>query len=151
MIRLFILFFVGSFFSSLVVAQETNESYWLLNFDSAKTIAQVENKHILIAFTGSDWCTNCIKLEKEILNQETFLAFAVKNLVMVRADFPRRKKNLLPEIQTKHNEQLAASYNSAGQFPTVALVTKNGKLINTTGYLPINPGQYVEHIKSLLK
>ena len=130
---------------------EKEASPWLVSIDEAKKIASAESKNILVAFTGSDWCTNCIKLEREVLNNKTFLDFASKELVMVRADFPRRKKNLLSEEQTKHNDQLAALYNQSGQFPIVALINKQGDLINTTGYLALTPEQYVVHIKSLLQ
>src|ERR1700735_1061793 len=80
---------------------------WMGDFDSAKTEAAKEHKLILINFSGSDWCGPCIRLRKEILESSTFEDYAKDNLVLVRADFPRQKKNQLDAAQVKRNEALA--------------------------------------------
>ncbi len=86
----------------LVIAFATPE--WLLNFESATNAAVKENKYILLNFSGSDWCGPCIKMKKEVFESEAFLSLAEEHLVLVRADFPRSKKNQLSKEQTKHNE-----------------------------------------------
>src|SRR5438270_13576456 len=90
---------------------------WLGDFDTAKTEATQKHKLILINFSGSDWCGPCIRLRKEILESDTFENFASDHLVLVRADFPRQKKNQLSKEQTKLNEALADKYNADGKFP----------------------------------
>ena len=95
----------------------------------AKIEAENEHKLILINFSGSDWCGPCIRLTKEIFESETFEDYASKNLVLVRADFPRQKKNQLPAEQEKENEKLADKYNSNGTFPLTLLVDENGKVL----------------------
>jgi thioredoxin-related protein len=80
---------------------------WMGDFDSAKSQAAKEHKLILINFSGSDWCGPCIRLRKEILESATFENYAADHLVLVRADFPRQKKNQLPKDQVKRNEALA--------------------------------------------
>ena len=49
-------------------------------------------KKVLVIFSGSDWCLPCIRLEKNILTDSSFLQFARERLVMVEAGFPQRKK-----------------------------------------------------------
>ena len=43
---------------------------------------------------------------------------------MLKADFPRKKKNLLPKPQQKNNNKLAEKYNSNGHFPFVVVLDK---------------------------
>ncbi|NJR25047.1 MAG: thioredoxin family protein [Richelia sp. CSU_2_1] len=38
----------------------------------AREVARAENKPILINLTGSDWCTWCIKIEKEVFSSKEF-------------------------------------------------------------------------------
>lgn len=90
------------------------------NADSAFQKAALDQKFVLLFFTGSDWCSNCLRLEKNILSQTEFVEFANENLVLLNADFPQRKK-LSPE-QTVQNESLAEKYNPQGSFPTLLLI-----------------------------
>src|SRR6266566_3364709 len=84
---------------------------WLGDFGAAKTQAAQQHKLILVSFSGSDWCGPCIRLRKEILESATFEGYAKDHLVLVRADFPRQKKNQLPKEQVKLNDALADKYN----------------------------------------
>lgn len=106
-----------------------NAPGWQLNFEQAKTEAKGSNKLVLLNFSGSDWCGPCIKLKKEIFESEAFAAYADQHLVLVRADFPRSKKNQLSPQQTTHNESLAERYNPEGQFPLTVLIDANGKAL----------------------
>lgn len=121
------------------------------NLEQALKHAKEENKQVLINFSGSDWCRSCILLKKTILNTDEFIAFAEKELIILDVDFPRLKKNKLSEEQTAKNEALAAKYNENGQFPTIILMDKDGKVLGKTGYKKLSPEQYVNHIKSFLK
>ena len=85
---------------------------WHNNFEDAKQLARKEHKHILLNFSGSDWCGPCIRLHKEIFESEPFQKFAETNLVLVNADFPRLKKNQLSSSQQKINDAIADKYLS---------------------------------------
>src|ERR1700753_3632298 len=100
---------------------------WLGDFSVAKKEASQEHKLIMINFSGSDWCGPCIRLRKEILESQAFETYAADHLVLVRADFPRQKKNQLSKEQVKLNETLADKYNAEGKFPFTLLVDENGK------------------------
>ncbi len=110
---------------------------WTTDFSKAKTEASVKNKYILLNFSGSDWCGPCMKLKKDVLDSEEFLKYAEDKLVLVRADFPRNKKNKLSPEQTKQNEALAEKYNNEGKFPLTILINADGKVVKTwDGYSP---------------
>jgi len=120
---------------------------WMGNYDEALKQAGETNKQILINFSGSDWCGPCIRLRKEILETEAFEKYALENLVLVRADFPRQKKNRLTAEQTKLNEALAERYNPDGKFPFTVLTDAKGKVIRTwDGYPDESPDSFVAQI-----
>ena len=72
---------------------------WQTDFETAKQISSEENRPIVLVFQGSDWCAPCIKLDREIWSSEEFKAYAKDHFVMLQADFPRKKKNSLPNVQ----------------------------------------------------
>jgi len=109
---------------------------WFGNFNEAKVQAATSHRLILINFSGSDWCGPCIRLRREILETSNFENFATGHLVLVRADFPRQKKNQLSKEQTKLNETLADKYNTKGAFPYTVLVDETGKVLKSWDGFP---------------
>lgn len=104
---------------------------WEPSFEHAKELAKEKNQLILLNFSGSDWCVPCIGLRQEFFETEAFGAFAQENLIMVNADFPRKKKNTGTPEQIKRNEALAEAYNSNGIFPLTLLVNAEGKVVKS--------------------
>ncbi len=97
---------------------------WLDNFEAAKKQAAAEKKHVLLDFTGSDWCTWCVKIDKEIFAKSDFKAFSAKNLVLVELDFPAgREQSAALKAQ---NEALGRQFKVAG-YPTLVLLDVSGK------------------------
>ncbi len=132
---------VTSFFSAIT---------WSGDFNSAITEASKENKLIIINFSGSDWCGPCIRLRHEILESATFENYAKDHLVLVRADFPRQKKNQLDAAQVKRNEALADKYNPDGNFPLTLVVDKDGKVLKKwDGFPNESPEDFVNDIKQI--
>ena len=127
-------------------ADEATET-WMTDFAAAKIKAAAEQKPLLLDFTGSDWCGWCIKLDKEVFSQKAFKEFAADNLVLVELDFPRGKEQ--SEELKAQNKALAEKYKIRG-FPTIMVLSPEGKLIEKTGYLRGGPEAYVEHIKEIL-
>jgi thioredoxin-related protein len=97
----------------------------------------------VLVFQGSDWCAPCIKLEREIWTSEEFKAFATDHFIMLKADFPRKKANLLDKAQQDKNNKLAEKYNKAGNFPFIVVLNANGKVLGETGYQKITPQEYI--------
>lgn len=122
---------------------------WLGNINVATKQATDNHKLILINFSGSDWCGPCIRLRKEILESAGFEKFATEKLILVRADFPRQKKNQLSKEQIKLNEALADKYNADGKFPFTLLVNEHGKVLKTwDGFPQESPENFIAEINS---
>jgi thioredoxin-related protein len=135
-------------FAILLVAVTVSPE-WLTDFETARTKAAAENKYILLNFSGSDWCAPCIKLKKEVFESEAFFPVADQKLVLVRADFPRSKKNQLSKEQTQHNEALAEKYNPNGKFPYTLLLDANGKVLKEwDGYAFGTQDKFIAEVKS---
>lgn len=111
-----------------------NAQDWITNFEDAQKTAKQEGKRIVMSFQGSDWCAPCIKLDKEYFSNTEFVTYSKTHFVMLKVDFPRRKKNRLSKEQTKHNNNLAEKYNKQGNFPLVVVFNDTGKLVGKLGY-----------------
>lgn len=111
--------------------------------------AKTEHKKVLLYFSGSDWCAPCIKFKKFIVNTEEFKNFAIENLVLYNADFPRQSKNKLAKEIEKENEALAEKYNSKGQFPLILLLDENGNIVKKWEEYPKETVQeFIDKLKS---
>ena len=140
------LLYIACFISSFSYGQE-----WLTNVEDAKQIAQDKNQPIVLVFSGSDWCAPCMKLEREIWNTNTFRAYSKDHFVLLKADFPRRKRNALTAEQQDHNNKLAEQYNAQGYFPLVVVLNKEGYVLGQTGYKKTTPEAYIKLIESYIK
>ncbi len=110
---------------------------WIGDFSLAQKEANSQKKLILLNFSGSDWCGPCIKLKHDVFETEVFGEYAQNKLVLVRADFPRLKKNQLPADQQARNDQMAERYNPNGKFPLTVLINSQGKVLKEwEGYQP---------------
>lgn len=109
---------------------------WQPNFETAKQIAKDKHELILLNFSGSDWCGPCIRMRKEIFDNEAFLKMADSSLVLVNADFPRSKKNQLSGDAKKQNNALADKYNADGKFPLTLLLDADGNVLKSWDGFP---------------
>jgi thiamine biosynthesis lipoprotein len=133
---------VFAFGFEMVQAQDS------LHPDLAFTRAKNEQKTVLMIFSGSDWCLPCIRLEKTIFSDSAFLHFAEEKLIMLRVDFPQRKK-LSPE-EKAGNEKLAEEFNPKGIFPLLLLVNSKRSILTSLSYERYKAGQFVQEIKNAL-
>ena len=135
---------IGCFF----LLQNLAAQEWQTNFEKAKDLAQKDNRNIVLVFQGSDWCAPCIKLDREVWSKDDFKKLAKDHFVMLKADFPRRKKNQLPAEQEARNKALAAKYNPKGYFPYVVVLDPSGKVLGQTGYEKMDPKAYFNKLNS---
>jgi protein disulfide-isomerase len=142
--KLIFLSFLMLFFASCASAQTKT---WNQDFKKAMAESQKTGKPVLIDFAGSDWCSWCIRLEKEVFSRPAFRKYARKNLVLMLADFPRMKK-LTAEVVAQ-NEELKNKYEVEG-FPTVVLLNSKGETLGVTGYQQGGAEKYVEHLKGII-
>lgn len=129
--------------SGLMTAQS-----WLTDFNEAKEQAKKQNKKIILVFQGSDWCTPCIKLDHEIWQSAEFKDYAKEHFILLKADFPRRKKNRLSKEQQAKNNDLAERYNHNGIFPLVVVLDASGKILKELSYEAISPKEYIKKLES---
>ena len=128
---------------SLRAAADAN--LWQTNYKQALAQAAKENKQVLLDFTGSDWCPYCIQMDREVLSKSQFENFASKNLVLVKLDYPRRKK--LPPSEMQQNDQLQQQYSIEG-YPTYVLLDSRGKEVKRViGYVDGGPGAFIKWIE----
>jgi len=99
---------------------------WLTSVPDATAQAKKESNLVLLDFTGSDWCPNCIALDKEVFAKKEFAEYAKKNLVLVEVDFPAQKKQ--PASLVKSNEALRDKYKITG-YPTLIVLKPDGTVV----------------------
>jgi len=132
----------------LVVSINMFSQQWYIDFNLAIETAKKENKNIVLVFQGSDWCAPCIKLDREIWNTEEYKTLSKDHFIMLKADFPRKKSNQLPEDQKLQNARLAEKYNTQGFFPLVVVLNSDGKILGKLGYEKSNPKAYFKRLTS---
>ncbi|HXD77117.1 MAG TPA: thioredoxin family protein [Puia sp.] len=124
---------------------------WHLSMSEAQQIARKEHRHILLNFSGSDWCGPCIELRKEVFDAGPFAAMADSSLVLVNADFPRMKKDQLSRAQQEANDRLADQYDPNGIFPLTLLLTADGKVIRQwQGNPGLKPQEFATEVQRLI-
>lgn len=128
----------------------SGNSTWLNDLNQAKALSKDKHEYILLNFSGSDWCSGCIKMHKDIFESQVFQDYATDHLVLLNADFPRSKKNSLPAELQKKNDALADKYNPEGVFPYTVLLDSDGKIIRKwNGFYEKGAESFVNEIKEL--
>jgi len=124
-------------FPILVLAQDqrsnTQETGWLTDYNMAQKLAKKTNSNILMYFTGSDWCSPCKALKKDLFDTAKFKEVA-KDYVLLYVDLPRKKESLSAE-EMKQNKELLSQWNKKGIFPLISLISTEEKEVATlSGY-----------------
>lgn len=125
---------------------------WNYELETAKKKAVTENKNILLVFSGSDWCTRCMKLEKTVWNSPEFKNAAEKNWVLLRADFRQKSGDPEPVDVNDPKMVLTEKYNRDGFFPFFVLIDRYGKVISKSGFEDLDTAEeYVNLFKKMAK
>jgi protein disulfide-isomerase len=134
--------------TEIVNSSEYEPGTWIDNWDLAIAVARETGRTVLVNFTGSDWCSWCIKLASEVFEKKAFEAYAQENLVLLKLDFPRK---IAQSAELKmQNNNLQRQFGIQG-YPTILLVNAEGKEIGRTGYQPGGPDAYIKHLGELMK
>ncbi len=129
-------------------AKTNNQAEWLKSYDEAVELSKQTGRPILADFTGSNWCSYCVKLEKEVFDTPKFNAWAAENVVLLKLDFPR--PNRQPDWIKKQNNQLRSRYRIES-YPTVKVLDANGGEIGSQGYLPGGPDRWIAVVDNTIK
>lgn len=109
---------------------------WHTDVEAAIALAKKENKAVLLAFIGSDWCPPCIVLAKKVFTKKEFVDKASKDFVLVHIDFPNGDAEL-----AEKNLPYAEKYQIPG-FPAVVLLDSEGNEFSrffAAQYLDVQP------------
>ena len=120
---------------------------WTDDFEAARKRAATEGKDLLIDFTGSDWCSWCVKLRKEVFEQPGFAA-AREKFILVELDYPEDKSRVTEAVALQ-NADLLKKYPITG-YPTILLCDADGRPYAATGYQAGGPAEYLPHLDSLV-
>ena len=124
---------------------------WQTDFEVAQKLASSQSKLILVYFTGSDWSQSCKRLNKDFFYTEKFQKIAIKNLILVRVNAPRRS-DLISGFQENKNLKLKKRFNQK-VFPTVIITDETGKklgVLESYNYLN-DTSKHYELIENALK
>lgn len=113
---------------------EARQITWQTNYDEAVRTARASSKPLLLFFTGSDWCTWCMKLEEESLNTPDFAEAVGDKFVFVKLDFPLNRTQ--PQDIASQNKKLQKQFDISG-FPSIVILDPTQlKPMGTAGYRP---------------
>ena len=139
---------------SLNLYSQENDG-WLINVDNAIEKSYATGKPILTNFTGSDWCSWCIKLKKEVFVTPAFKEWAKENVILLELDYPRRTPQT-EEIK-KQNRELQQFFKVRG-YPTLHMFNvgiADGKTqitsLGKTGYVAGGPTPWIANANNYLK
>lgn len=82
---IFILHVLSILFFSTIQAQLKKSP----DYETAKTEAKKENKDILIVLTGSEWCKPCVKMKKNVFENQEFISYVNKHFVIFEVNLGR--------------------------------------------------------------
>ena len=116
-------------------------------FEIAQSQARISGKPILLVFSGSDWCSWCMRLDREVFSQPEFQTWAENHVIKFVADYPQHLTQSDEEKQL--NGELLEKYGVDG-FPTVLLLDADGREIARTGYQPGGAANYAAMLEKLL-
>ncbi|MCR5838115.1 MAG: thioredoxin family protein, partial [Kiritimatiellae bacterium] len=133
-----------AFTALFAFAKTSTPEGWLDDYDAALKKAADENKHIVIDFSGSDWCGWCKRLDKEVFTTDAFKKAAAEKYVLLMVDSPM-KKSLLTEKAAKENPKLVEKFGVKG-FPTVVVLDPKGEEVCRLGYEKGGPEKYIEKL-----
>lgn len=126
------------------------QGQWLSDLDQGRALAAALDRPLLVNFTGSEWCPPCIALNRNVFSTDEFKAYAAKNLILVKLDFPRPGSD--PEMTPALEKQFRFSQaNQVRGLPTVIIFDQDDKPIARTGFRPGDAKAYIDHLQELMK
>lgn len=99
---------------------------WLTDYEAAKAQAKAEKKLILMDFTGSDWCSSCIAMRKDVLDTPQFEEYAKDKFVCLEVDMPHHGRQ--PEKLREQNAKLCEAMEIR-VYPTIAVTAPDGQVV----------------------
>jgi thioredoxin-related protein len=103
------------------------------NFPRSAELAKSTNRPLLLAFLGTDWSISSLKLDREVFDQAELSDNSKYSFLLCKLHFYQTQERS-PEI-IRQNGELATKYK-VQEFPTVVVLTPDGREIGRLGYIP---------------
>src|ERR1700757_3375953 len=131
MLRAFCLLCVGAALSiqPVLSCDVSNDT----NFPRSAALARKTNRLLLLAFIGTDWSISSLKLDREVFDQAEFADNSNYNFLLCKLHFYQTQERSPETI--RQNEELATKYK-VEEFPTVIVLSPDGREIGRLGYIP---------------
>ena len=137
--------------SDEVMTDGVKAGKWTMDYEAAKAEAAKTGLPIIINFTGSDWCSWCIKMEDQVFSQSEWSNFSKDNVIQVFIDFPQDKSKV-PEKYVARNAELRDSFQVRGYPTYVILDGKSGAKLGQLGASQdITAGSFVNQVKEFTR
>ncbi|MBK8975917.1 MAG: thioredoxin family protein [Planctomycetes bacterium] len=121
---------------------------WTSDVPAARASAAEHGRDVLLVFTGSDWCSPCIRLAAEVWSRPEFVEAARERYELVIVDNPRGEDVISAE-QRQANDALHALF-AVNSWPTVVLTDAEGRpFARTKDYRAGGPAAWLEHLAEL--
>ena len=93
-----------------------------LSYDEGRQRGEAENKKVFLVF-NADWCSYCLKMEKETFRNPTVVAYVNRNFIPVT-------------VNSDKQQDIAARYNVRGLPSTWFISEKGDRIGSRPGYIP---------------
>jgi len=131
----------------LLVAQPLPLEGWMSDFSMAQKAAVEQNKPILIAFLGPNWCPWSDQLEREVLVDSAFVQEMKDKVILLKVDIPEdfaiHSDESLPSLKLKDRYHIE-------ECPALVLVEPMGGEIAQLKYLPLQSNEFAGYINGML-
>jgi protein disulfide-isomerase len=119
---------------------------WETELGAAMDQARAKRCHVLILYTGSDWCSWCKKMDAEVYSQSEFAKYSHDKFVLLKLDYLRHSPQ--PEAVRSQNAEMLQRYDVHG-FPFAVIVDVNGNAIGRfEGYQEGGPAHFIQMLKA---
>jgi len=119
---------------------------WETDFGTALEQARARQCHVLILYTGSDWCPWCKRMEAEVYSQPEFAKYSHGKFVLLKLDYLRHTPQ--SDATKAQNAEMLQRYNVHG-YPYALVVDMNGNAIaRIEGYQEGGPAHFIQMIQA---
>ncbi len=129
------------------VASAPSFDDWLQDFEEAKRRAAKENKDILVAFDGSDWCGWSIRMAYEVFLQPEFRRQVDSRYVLVFLDFPQKVPAMAKVQSAERNERMSREFD-VDAYPTIIVTDAQGRPYGRASYIEGGVGKFVSQLNA---
>lgn len=116
-----------------------------VSYDEALAKAQHNGTKVLLLFIGSDWCSVCGRMEKNVISTPEFAQAVAGKFEVVTLDYPQVDKQ--SDAVKKQNALLADKYKIKS-FPTIIVINdKQQHLFRQDGYKNESVAEFIKKIE----